>query len=138
MGRRVLFRSVFVCLTFLFVSATVISAFAQSRENPTATLKAVRADGATHLSQPQVMALSGLSLGKAVGKQDLQSAADRLVQTGLFSNVNYVFQSKEDGLYLTFKLAEAPRVPAYFDNIPWFADSAIKQAIRTVLPFYAG
>ena len=128
----------FLCPTFLFVPAPVISAFAQSSENLTATLKAVRADGATHLSQPQVMALSGLSLGSAVGKQDLQSAADRLVQTGLFSNVNYVFQSKEDGLYLTFKLAEAPRIPAYFDNIPWFADSEINEAIRKVLPFYDG
>jgi hypothetical protein len=68
----------------------------------------------------------------------LQSAADRLVQTGLFSNVNYVFQSKEDGLYLTFKLAEAQRIPAYFDNIPWFADSEINEAIRKVLPFYDG
>src|ERR1700693_5434312 len=138
MGRRLALAVVFVCLTFLFVSATVISAFAQSRENPTATLKAVRADGATHLSQPQVMALSGLSLGKAVGKQDLQAAADRLVQTGLFSNVNYAFQSKDDGLYLTFKLVESPRIPAYFDNIPWFTDGELAEAIRKVLPFYDG
>src|SRR6202790_5477374 len=138
MGRRPVLSIVFVCLTFLFVSATVISAFAQSRENPTATLKAVRAEGASPLNQSRVIALSGLSIGSAVGKQDLQSAADRLVQTGLFSNVNYVFQSKEDGLYLTFKLAEAQRIPAYFDNIPWFADSEINEAIRKVLPFYDG
>ncbi len=111
-------------------------ALAQNAE--TATLKSIRADNLKHLSEPQVTALAGLSIGAAVGKPDLQAAADRLVQTGLFSNVNYSFQSRDDGLYLTFKLLEAPRVPAYFDNFPWFADSELADAIRKVLPFYDG
>src|ERR1700676_2391426 len=138
MGRRPVLSIVFLFLTFLLIPAPVISVFAQSTENPTATLKAIRTEGASHLNQSQIVALSGLSVGSAVGKQDLQSAADRLVQTGLFSNVNYAFQSKEDGLYLTFKLVEAPRILVYFDNIPWFADSEINEAIRKVLPFYDG
>src|ERR1700736_1676957 len=138
MGRRPVLSIAFLFLTFLLIPAPVISVFAQSTENPTATLKAIRAEGASHLNQSQVVALSGLSVGSAVGKQDLQSAADRLVQTGLFSNVNYAFQSKEDGLYLTFKLVEAPRIPAYFDNIPWFSDGELAEAIRKVLPFYDG
>src|ERR1700681_2137639 len=138
MGRRPVLSIVFLFLTFLLIPAPVISVFAQSTENPTATLKAIRTEGASHLNQSQIVALSGLSVGSAVGKQDLQSAADRLVQTGLFSNVNYAFQSKEDGLYLTFKLAEAPRMPVYFDNIPWFTDGELADAIRKVLPFYEG
>ena len=114
------------------------SGIEQAADNPTATLKKIRADGVKHLSADQVIALAGLSVGSAVGKQDLQAAADRLVQTGLFSKVNYAFQSKEDGLYLTFKLVEAPRIPAYFDNIPWFTDGELADAIRRVLPFYDG
>jgi outer membrane protein insertion porin family len=110
----------------------------QAADNPTATLKAIHTDGVKHLSANQVIALAGLSIGSAVGKQDLQAAADRLVQTGLFSNVNYAFQSKDDGLYLTFKLVEAPRIPAYFDNIPWFTDGELADAIRKILPFYDG
>ena len=110
----------------------------QAADNPTATLKTIRADGVKHLNADQVIALAGLSVGSAVGKQDLQAAADRLVQTGLFSNVNYAFQSKDDGLYLTFKLVEAPRIPAYFDNIPWFSDAELADTIRRVLPFYDG
>jgi outer membrane protein insertion porin family len=110
----------------------------QAPQSPTATLKRVVAEGIKHLSEDQVIALSRLSIGSAVGKQELQAAADRLVQTGLFSNVNYAFQSKEDGLYLTFKLVEAPRIPAYFDNIPWFSDGELADAIRKVLPFYDG
>jgi outer membrane protein insertion porin family len=111
---------------------------APSADNPTATLKAIHAVGVKHLSEDQVRTLAGLSIGSTVGKQDLQAAADRLVQTGLFSNVNYAFQSKDDGLYLTFKLVEAPRIPAYFDNIPWFTDGELADAISKVLPFYDG
>src|SRR3981081_616418 len=111
MGPRPVLSIIFLCLTFFLIPAQVISVFAQSTENPTATLKAIRAEGANHLNQSQVVALSGLSVGTAVGKQDLQSAADRLVQTGLFSNVNYVFQSREDGLYLPFRHAAAHTIP---------------------------
>src|SRR6202795_3570355 len=114
------------------------SGLEQAADNPTATLKTIHAEGVKHLNADQVIALAGLSIGSAVGKQDLQAAADRLVQTGLFSNVNYAFQSKEDGLYLTFKLVESPRIPAYFDNIPWFTDGELADAICKVLPFYDG
>jgi outer membrane protein insertion porin family len=130
-----------LCVFFLLIgfdAPAYPKGFQQAPEKPTATLKAIHADGVKHLTPDQVIALAGLSIGSAVGKQELQAAADRLVQTGLFSNVNYAFQSKEDGLYLTFKLVEASRIPAYFDNIPWFSDGELTEAIRKVLPFYDG
>ncbi len=33
---------------------------------------------------------------------------------------------------------EAPRIPAYFDNLPWFTDAELGDAIHKVLPFYDG
>jgi outer membrane protein insertion porin family len=126
------------CAVFLLLRAPDCAALAQSTENSAATLKAVQVEGVKHLSEPQVITLSGLTVGSAVGKPELQAAADRLVQTGLFSNVNYAFQSKEEGLYLTFKLAESPRVPAYFDNLPWFTEAELSEAIKKDLPFYDG
>ncbi len=142
MGRRLV--RVFWCAFYAGVmfllsgGASGSLALAQTAENPTEALKAIHAEGVKHLSEAQVITLSGLSAGSAVAKQDLQAAADRLVQTGLFSNVNYAFQSKEEGLYLTFKLVESPRIPAYFDNLPWFTDAELTEAIKKVLPFYDG
>lgn len=115
------------------------AALAQTADNSVAILKSIHAEGIKHLSEPQLIALSGLTVGSPVGKSDLQSAADRLVQTGLFSTVNYAFQAKEEGgLYLTFKLVEAPRIPAYFDNFPWFTEAELAEAIKKTLPFYDG
>ena len=122
----------------LWFSLTAFVTWAQSPVTATAPLKSIRVEGLQHLSESQVVSMSGLSTGSAAGKSELQSAADRLLQTGLFANVNYSFQERNDGLYLTFKLAEAPRIPAYFDNLPWFSDTELADGIRKVLPFYDG
>src|SRR5713226_10377588 len=108
-------------IAFLLAAAFAISAWAQIAPAPAATaaLREIRAEGLKSVSEPQVGALSGLQIGAQVGKDDLQAAADKLVQSGLFARVKYNFQSRTDGLVLTFHVEEAPRIPAYFDNLPW-------------------
>jgi outer membrane protein assembly factor BamA len=39
---------------------------------------------------------------------------------------------------VTFHLEESPRIPVYFDNIPWFSDSELGDAIRNKFPFFDG
>lgn len=132
-----------VLRTFFAASALSIALspsllFAQSAAIPTAPLREVRADGLKNFPEPQLIAISGLQPGAPAGRDDLQAAADKLVQSGLFAKVRYNFQTRTDGLLVTFHVEEAPRIPAYFDNIPWFADSELHDAIRTKLAFYAG
>jgi outer membrane protein insertion porin family len=119
-------------------AAFAVPASAQNGTVATAQLREIRAEGLKSLPEPQVVALSGLQTGTQVGKDDLQTAADKLVQSGLFAKVKYNFQSRTDGLLVIFHVDEAPRVPAYFDNLPWFADSELNEAIRAKLPFYDG
>jgi outer membrane protein assembly factor BamA len=114
------------------------SARSQSAAVTTVPLLEIHTDGLKSLQEPQVAALSGLQTGAQIGKDDLQAAADKLVQTGLFAKVRYNFQSRTDGLVITFHVEEAARIPAYFDNLPWFADSELNDAIRARLPFYDG
>jgi outer membrane protein assembly factor BamA len=128
-------------IAFLLASALAISVQAQTAPVApvaTAPLREIRTEGLKSVSESQVAALCGLQIGAQVGKDDLQAAADKLVQSGLFAKVRYNFQSRTDGLVLTFHVEEAPRIPAYFDNLPWFADSELNDAIRAKLPFYDG
>jgi outer membrane protein assembly factor BamA len=111
---------------------------AAAQDNSTAVLREVKADGLKTLTSDQVTALSGLQIGQQVGRDDLQGAADKLVQSGVFAHVKYNFQSRADGLVVTFHLEEADRMPAYFDNLPWFTDGELNEAIRAKLPFYSG
>jgi hypothetical protein len=90
------------------------------------------------LTEAQIGALSGLQTGMQVGRAELQTAADKLVGSGLFSTVKYDFKTRADGVTLTFHVAESPRLPAYYDNFPWFGDSELNDAIRARLPFFDG
>jgi outer membrane protein insertion porin family len=123
-------------LPFLVVSAS-IPVSAQSPDNQTAALREVHIDGQKLLSEDQVVALTGLVVGSQVGRANLQAAADKLVQSGLFAKVSYNFQTRT-GVTVNYHVEEAPRIPVYFDNIPWFADSELADAIRTKLPFFDG
>ena len=125
-------------IALLLSAAFAFPAWAQNGTLATAPLREIHTDGVKSLQESQVAALSGLVPGAQVGKDDLQAAADKLVQSGLFAKVRYNFQSRTDGVVLTFHVEEAPRVPAYFDNLPWFADSELNDAIRKQLPFYDG
>jgi outer membrane protein assembly factor BamA len=125
-------------IALILLGAFALSAWAQNGNLATAPLREIHSEGLKSLQEPQVAALCGLQLGAQVGKDDLQGAADRLVQSGMFAKVRYNFQSRTDGVVLTFHLEEAPRVPAYFDNLPWFAESELNDGIRAKLPFYDG
>ncbi|MGC1615404.1 MAG: POTRA domain-containing protein, partial [Candidatus Acidiferrum sp.] len=103
-----------------------------------AILHQIHIEGLKTLPEAQVIVLAHLEQGSQVGKADLQAAADRLLQTGLFAKVNYKFETHTEELTVTFQLEEAPRVPVYYDNLPWFSDSELNDAIRGKLPFFDG
>ncbi len=126
-------------LAFLWMGlAVAMRCTAQLPESTTAPLREVHAEGAKSLSEPQIVALTGLVTGTQVGRNDLQTAADKLVQSGLFAKVTYNFLTRAAGVLVTYHVEESPRIFAYFDNIPWFADSELGDAIRRRLPFFEG
>lgn len=127
-----------VCALSLFLLFVVFPADTQTPEVASAPLRELHADGSKILNEAQVLSLTELLTGSQVGKNDLQAAADRLVKSGLFSKVNYSFQTRGQGVSVTYHVEESPRIPAYFDNIPWFADSELADAIRKKLPFFDG
>jgi outer membrane protein assembly factor BamA len=131
------FRACLASLSLLLVPVGFPTT-AQTPDNTTAPLYELHAEGGKFLTEAQVLSLSGLQLGSPIGKSDLQAAADHLVQSGLFAKVNYSFQTKASGVLVTFHVEDSPRIPAYFDNIPWYADSELADAIRKRLPFFDG
>ncbi len=129
-----------VCLgkLLLLLLAGGFSLSAQSPDSADAPLREVHAVGEKILTEAQVIAITGLVPGAQIGRNDLQTAADKLVQSGLFAKVSYNFQTKLAGVFVTFHVEESPRIPVYFDNIPWFADSELGEAIRGKLSFFNG
>src|SRR5215475_7398917 len=99
MGRMGLMRRglrLAFCLSVTFCSLSACSLSAQTPAGGTSTLRAIHVEGSKQITEEQIVTLSGLQAGSEVTREDLQAAADRLVQTGLFANVKYNFVSKPD------------------------------------------
>src|SRR5690348_17888417 len=121
----------------LLLTAAVSPSLAQTVDNVTTSLREVHIEGQKHLSEAQIVTITGLTICSQVGRADLQAGADKLVKTGLFDKVSYRFETRT-GVVVTYNVVESPRIPAYFDNIPWFADSELADAIRKKLPYFDG
>ena len=132
---RLPLRAIAAPLLLFLVAAYAVPA--QTPDTATAPLREVRVVGQKHLSEAQLVALTGLVAGSQVGRPDLQAGADNLAKTGLFDKVSYNFETRT-GVIVTYHVEESPRIPAYFDNIPWFADSELSDAIRKKLPYFDG
>ena len=68
----------------------VCPASAQTPEPATAPLRELHAEGSKILTEAQVVSLTSLQTGSQVGKKDLQTAADRLVDDARTNEVRAV------------------------------------------------
>src|SRR5260370_17014995 len=102
----------------LFLMLAGFSASAQAQEPVNAPLREVHVEGEKRLTEAQVIAITGLVPGSQIGRDDLQTAADKLVQSGLFAKVSYNFQTKLASVLVTYHVEESPRVPTYFHKLP--------------------
>jgi outer membrane protein assembly factor BamA len=130
-----------LCIAVLAISIAAAPHAAAAQAAPSSVVAEIHQTGSTRYADAQVAAASGLKPGDTVTREQLQAAADRLAQLGIFSKVGYRFTTSADKanqIVLEFQLADAPLVPVTFDNFPWFSDEELSAAIRQELPFFDG
>jgi outer membrane protein assembly factor BamA len=113
------------------------AAQAQS-EAGSATLASIDVNGSKRFTSAQIAPATGLKVGSQITKADLQQAANTLAQLGPFTNVQYRYASQATGVVVQFQVADAPAVPVFFDNFPWFTDDQLDAALKAATPLYDG
>jgi len=127
------YRAAFPSLCLLFLLATVPPLLAQK-----GTVAAIRVMGTQRYAEGQVAAASGLSVGHTVGREEIQAAADRLAQLGPFQRAQFRFTSKGEELTVVFQVEDAPTVPVWFDNFPWFTDAELTETLKKEVLLFDG
>ena len=117
-------------LVLIFLVGAVTSAVGQSF-----LLKKVNSSGSTHFAEADIVKASGLTIGGNVTAADLKQAADRLGQSGVFSQVSYRFSV--DTAYFTVVDVQQ-LLPATFENFIWFADADLVKRLHTSIPLFNG
>jgi len=128
-------------LLFRFFSVLLLllplPVWAQSSTQPAARLESVRVTGSRFQSD-QIAPATGLHTGDQVTRDDIQKGADALAASGLFSKVQYRFDTEPAGVRVSYEVEDATSFPAYFDNFPWFTDADLIAAIKTSVHLFDG
>ena len=89
----------------------------------------------TTASQSELLAVSGLRPGDTLGQAEIQAGAQKLIDTGLFSDVRFSF----DGLELNYALKPAANLePVSYSNFPWWDRAALNAAVAAKVPLFHG
>src|SRR5882672_11142750 len=101
----------------------------------------VQVTGSKRYSQDDLVRATGLTPNSQVVMNDLQSAAARLGNSGAFTTVQFTFKpaAGPNGVDADFEVKDAEQfLPAVFENLIWFSDQDLQQALHQALPLYNG
>ncbi len=135
------FTRCLLCLSLLGATAIAPKKAPSNKAAPIETTKlvALKVTGTERYSDKEILAASGLQVGQPAADGDFKEAAQRLGDSGLFSEVAYSFTSSGDTVKLELKLADTDTsklVPAQFDNFVWFTDNELRAALQRRVPLF--
>ena len=105
------------------------------------TVKNLVFNGKTPYSQEALEAVCGLKPGDTISKADLQSASQRLVDTGAFQDLQSSLDGPVKAISVIFKIqgVDSSRLlTATFDNFVWFEPSELASELQKAVPLFNG
>lgn len=137
-------RCAFRIILLVVSSSLLLLCASASAQNAAKTklsykLISVHVKGLNQFKEDQIVAASGLKLGQFAGEEEFRQAANRLGETGLFSDLTYSYQYSSAGCNLELQVAENDKlVPIIFENLVWFSDDELIAQLRGRLPLFTG
>ena len=110
----------------------------QEPQSVSGRLDSIKVSGSAKFTSDQLASATGLQVGQQVTREELQNGANTLADLGPFTNVRYRFFSGVSGVQVQYELADAPTVPVFFDDFPWFTDEQMIAYIKTSVPLFDG
>jgi len=125
------------CCAFL-LTGLVRAQAPPANSAPSSPIASINVSGLHKFPPDQVIAASGLKTGQVVTAAQIQDATNKLAALGIFSTVNFRYTAAGAAINLEFQVQEAPTYPIVFDNIPWFTNDEIGDAIRKQVGLFTG
>lgn len=113
-----------------------LPSIAQTRQN---VIGQILIDSPSRYSASQIALGSGLRTGEPGNDKVLSEAADRLANSGAFSEVSYRYTTANGKLTVTFHVIDQPKtLLATFDNFVWFRPEELDSAVRSEVALFDG
>jgi outer membrane protein assembly factor BamA len=105
----------------------------------TRTLIAIKVTGSQRYPEQTIAAASGLQLRAPVTEDDFKSAARRLGDLGVFTDVGYSYSFTSAGTKLELQVTDVAKfVPVRFEDFVWFSDEELLKRIKESAPLFDG
>ena len=97
-------------------------------------------EGLKQITPEEALATSGLKTEQPFKVEDVDAAAQRLLDSGIFKQLGYRTRTVGNKVTVTFQVEEARSgdSPVIFDNFIWFTDEQLLEAVRKEVPSFAG
>jgi outer membrane protein assembly factor BamA len=103
----------------------------------TYTPKTIRIDAPPSVDAPEALRVAALPISAPLTKQQIETALQRLADTGLFSDVGYTVDSAALIIKLT-PSATGQLLPARFANFVWWQPAELESLLEAKVPAYHG
>lgn len=123
-------------LFFVFITVTAFTAAAQERR----VIGRIEFEGLQQIPSDEALATSGLKPGQPFKVEEVDAAAQRLLDSGIFKQIGYRTRTAGNKVTITFQVEEATSgdSPVIFDNFIWFTEEQLMDAVRREVPSFAG
>jgi outer membrane protein assembly factor BamA len=124
----------------LLLTVFVLSLVSAAQQHPIVGLEA---SGSERYKPAEIIAATGLKadIGKPVSLAAVRDAAQRLVDSGVFSDLSYRHTAATGGMNVQFIVKDKAAdqfLPAVFENVVWLSDSELGDQLRKRLPLFRG
>jgi outer membrane protein assembly factor BamA len=122
----------------LFAALVFACCFAAAQQYP---ILDITASGSKRYTSAEIIAYTGLKkdISKPVPLERVRDAAQKLVNSGVFSNVGYRHTAATGGMTVLFTLQDKSAdqfLPIAFENIVWRSDDELRAAIEKRIPLF--
>jgi len=122
-------------LLFVLTTASVITAAQDGR-----VIARIEFEGLQQTKPEEALATSGLKTDQPFKVEDIDDAAQRLLDSGIFKQIGYRTRTVGNKVTITFQVEEARSgdSPVIFDNFIWFTEEQLMDAVHREVPSFAG
>ncbi len=122
-------------LVLLLIASSALAAAQDAR-----VIARIEFEGLKQIAANEALATSGLKPDQPFKVDEVDAAAQRLLDSGLFSKIGYRTRTAGNKVTVTFQVEEVRGgdAPVVFDNFIWFTDDQLMEAVRREVPSFAG
>ena len=122
-------------LVFVFTTAAAFTAAQGGR-----VIGRIEFEGLKQITPAEALATSGLKADQPFKVEEVDAAAQRLLDSGIFKQLGYRTRTVGNKVTITFQVEEARSgdSPVVFDNFIWFNEEQLLEAVRKEVPSFAG